>query len=108
MYRAAFALAATTLAAAPSFADPAGPNGYHDHMWGGHGMGYGFFGFGLTILFWVLIIALAVFAFRSLSQSGMLTPRPKGDDALEILRQRLARGEIDPEEYATRKKALEE
>ncbi|MGC9371641.1 MAG: SHOCT domain-containing protein [Paracoccaceae bacterium] len=108
MTRFAIALAATPLSAAPSLADPAGPGGYHDHMWGGYGMGYGFFGLGLTILFWAVLIALAVFAFRWLSQSGTLPPKSKGDDALEILKQRLAKGEIDPEEYAVRKKALEE
>jgi len=103
------ALFSAALAAAPAFADPAGTNVYHEHMWGGYGMGYGFIGFGLTILFWGSLIALAVLAVRWALQSGNLTPTaPKGDDALEILRQRLAKGEIDPEEYTTRKKALED
>ncbi|WP_249138901.1 SHOCT domain-containing protein [Actibacterium sp. MT2.3-13A] len=70
-------------------------------------MGYGFFGLGLMVIFWGVIIALAVFAVRWLSQSGTL-PGPRRDDALDILKQRLAKGEIDTEEYATRKRALEE
>lgn len=84
--------------------------GYYGHMWGdGHGMmGYGFFGAGMMVLFWIVIVVLAVLVARWLierqggGQAGGSAP------AIEILKQRLARGEIDPEEYAARRKALED
>lgn len=83
--------------------------GYYGHMWGdGYGMGHGFFGAGMMVLFWIIIIVLAVLVARWLierqggGQAGGSAP------AIEILKQRLARGEIDPEEYAARRKALED
>ncbi len=70
-------------------------------MMGGYGMmGRGFGGFGLlTLLLLVAGVVLIVLAFTR--REG----RPDG--ALEILKQRLARGEITPEQYEELKKVLQ-
>ncbi|WP_236736931.1 SHOCT domain-containing protein [Palleronia pelagia] len=62
------------------------------------------------ILFWGIIIALIVWAVMALRGKGGnggpdATGRP---DALETLRERLAKGEIDEEEFRRRKAALDE
>jgi putative membrane protein len=54
-------------------------------------------------LFWGLFILGGVLIFRSLSGGRESRPRV---DPLAILDERFARGELDPEEYATRKAAL--
>ncbi|OYX41975.1 MAG: hypothetical protein B7Z02_13930 [Rhodobacterales bacterium 32-67-9] len=73
-------------------------------MWGGgYGMGYGLFGGLMMVLFWVILIALVVIAVRWWTDQGS----GKRSSAIDILQERLARGEIDAKEYAERKKALE-
>lgn len=74
--------------------------------WGGHPMMWGAWGFGMMImmiLFWALIIVAVVVGIRWLIGQGKES-RP--DSALEILRQRYARGEINKEEFEARKKDL--
>ncbi|SEM80628.1 putative membrane protein [Palleronia pelagia] len=76
-------------------------------MWGS---GHGIFGGLWMILFWGIIIALIVWAVMALRGKGGnggpdATGRP---DALETLRERLAKGEIDEEEFRRRKAALDE
>jgi putative membrane protein len=98
---AAVALSATALAADPY---NGWSNGYGNMMWGG---GFGLIGGLMMLLFWGGIIALIYFVVRSFSD------RPSGGggrtstDAMNILRDRFARGEIDAEEFETRKRALE-
>ena len=76
----------------------------HGPMWGGgYGMGYGLFGGLMMLLFWVILIALVVLAVRWWMEQGS----GKRSSALEILQERLAKGEIDAKEYAERKQALE-
>ena len=91
---------AAGLLAGPLQADPGG-NGYYGHM-SGWGMGLGF---GMMILFWGALIVGAVFLVRWLSEQGHGTVRKS--DALETLKQRLARGEIDIDDYEARRKVLE-
>jgi putative membrane protein len=95
-------IAALAVAALPALADSGAVEGYrHMQMFGG---GIGFLGMGMMILFWGAIILLVVWAVRGFSgRDGRANER----DALAVLRDRLARGEIDPEEYQTRRKALE-
>ena len=78
----------------------AGPGDGYGHMWGG---GYGMFGGGLMMLvFWGVIIALIVLAVRWFSEKD----QPKGSNALNILEERFARGEINEDEFTKRKAAL--
>jgi putative membrane protein len=72
------------------------------HMWGDGSMM--FFGPLMMILFVVLIVALVVVALRGLSPGHPSGGAPRG--ALDILDERFARGEIDAEEYRSRKSEL--
>jgi putative membrane protein len=95
-------IAALAVAAFPALADGdvSGAYGY-GHMFGG---GMGVLGVGMMVLFWGGFILLMVLAVRWISgQNGA----SGNNDAFAILRDRLARGEIDPEEYETRRRALE-
>ena len=78
-------------------------DGFYGHMWGG-GYGMGFFGVGMMLLFWGAIILLAVMAVRWVSDRD--SKIPDGPAALDILKERLAKGEIDPEDYENRRKVL--
>ena len=96
------------MAAGAALAEPSGgyAGGYYGHpmMWD---EGFGFFGVGMMVIFWGIIIFLVVLALRWLSERG--TGQKNGtSSALDILKERLAKGEIDPEEYQARRKALEE
>lgn len=67
------------------------------------GWGWGMMAFGW--LFWILVLVLAGWAIWSVaSRSG----RPGRADAIGILEERLARGEISSEEYRERRRVLEE
>jgi putative membrane protein len=77
---------------------------YHMYGWdGGWGMGWGWFGL-MHVLWWVLLVAGAVVLFRVVL--GPDRPSRRHDSALQILRERYARGEIDQAEYAERLKHL--
>jgi len=76
--------------------------------WGGHPMWWmwGAWGLGMlfvVVVFWALVIAGLVLGIRWLvRQGGAAHP----DSALEILRQRYARGEINREEFEAKKRDL--
>ena len=75
-------------------------------MMGGYGMGW--FGGILMVVFWILIIVGLVFLIKWLIQS---TGRDRtigngGNRSLEILKERYAKGEIDKEEFESKKKDL--
>lgn len=91
------------LAAPLAYADYGqGLDGYnHNMMWG-----VGLFGGFMMLLFWGAIITLVVIAVRSLSKSSDVSSTT--EDALELLKQRYAKGEIDEDEYRKRKSTLEE
>jgi putative membrane protein len=57
----------------------------------------------MMLVFWGLVIAGLVVGLRWLIGQGRPTSR---DEALEILRQRYARGEIDKQEFEARKRDL--
>lgn len=75
------------------------------HMFGGFWRG-GWFGT-LTMLFWIVIaIAAVVLVVRWLADTGSDRPAVSEKTPLEILNERLARGEIDKAEYEETKRLL--
>jgi len=73
--------------------------------WGMHNM-WGPWGIGMMLMmlvFWGLIIVALVLGIRWLATQGR---GPGTDSALDILRQRYARGEINKEEFETKKREL--
>jgi putative membrane protein len=68
-------------------------------MWGVWGLGMGF----MMLTFWILVIVAVVFLVRWLAAQGRA---PGADPALDILRQRYARGEINREEFEIKKQDL--
>ena len=83
---------------------------WHGYDWGrGRGMmggyGGGWFGSIIMVVFWIVVIIGIVFLIRWLVQSGGHGARSE-ESALEILKKRYARGEIDKKEFEARKKDL--
>jgi len=75
--------------------------GYYGDYMGG----YGLFGPLLMIIFWGLII-WAVVALINKSGNHNNEHAESGDQALNILKERYAKGEINKEEYEQKKKDL--
>jgi putative membrane protein len=61
----------------------------------------------MMVLFWGAIIALVVWLIRSSRSDGAKQDHVSHSDALSILRERFARGEIDAKEYQERARVLE-
>jgi putative membrane protein len=89
---------------------------YNNRGYGGWGMGPGMMGWGNTgwfgpifmIIFWVLLIVLIVLVIRRLLSPDHDSHQAPGreETALDILKKRYARGEIDKEEFEAKKKDL--
>ena len=80
----------------------------YDWGWGMHPMWWmgGAWGIGMMfmmLLFWILVIAGLVLAVRWLISEGK---ERRSDSAMEILRQRYARSEINKEEFEAKKRDL--
>ena len=73
-------------------------------MMGGWGMGW--FGMIFMMIFWVLIIVGLVFLIKWLIQNTSGKKSEGESRALDILKERYARGEIDQSEFAAMKKDL--
>lgn len=75
-------------------------------MMGNWGMGW--FGMVFMMIFWVLVIVGLVFLIKWLIQSTSSgkAAQPTGSRAVEILKERYARGEIDKAEFESKKKDL--
>lgn len=71
-------------------------------------MSWGWAGLLFMLVFWVLIILLVIFLIRKLVSSGTTQKAAphQEDSALEILKKRYARGEINKEEFDAKKKDL--
>ncbi|MCK0137918.1 SHOCT domain-containing protein [Aliiroseovarius sp. F47248L] len=85
--------------AAPGVADTY--EGFGHMMWGGD---HGIFGGLIMLIFWALIIGLIVLAVRGFSNHQVSDNRQK---AIDLLRERFARGEIDDDEFERRLAKLE-
>lgn len=75
--------------------------------WGMHPM-WGIWGIGMMLMmlvFWGVVIVGLVLGIRWLAGQGKEQPR-SADPALDILRQRYARGDIGKEEFEARKRDL--
>lgn len=77
-------------------------------MWGPGwwGSGFGVFHWLMMLLFWVLIIAGAVLIVRWLMDQARSPGSGSPETALDILKKRYAKGEIDKEEFETKKREL--
>jgi putative membrane protein len=80
----------------------------YDWGWGMHpmwwmGSAWGIAMMFMMLLFWILVIAGLVFAVRWLISERK---ERRSDSAMKILRQRYARGEINKEEFETKKRDL--
>jgi putative membrane protein len=98
------------LVAAPVFADPQDGRYGHPMMWDGGGW-FMLFGPIMMLLFLALVVGLVVLAVRWLMSSGHglgSQPSSPGRAPLDILKERLARGEIEVAEYEERRRALGE
>ncbi|MBI2469412.1 MAG: SHOCT domain-containing protein [Candidatus Rokubacteria bacterium] len=76
--------------------------------WGMSGWGAGGFGMIFVLVFWALLIAGVVLVVKWLVESGRAggALTSGGDSALDILKKRYARGEIDREEFEAKKRDL--
>jgi putative membrane protein len=54
-----------------------------------------------SVVFWILLVAVAIFAIVRLGPS-----RGRASDAIATLEQRFARGEIDADEYTSRRSLI--
>lgn len=75
---------------------------------GSFGFGMGLFGWVFMLLFWGLVILGIVAIIKWLSGSGSGDNGAPGRKALNILKERYARGEIDREEFEQKRQDLED
>ncbi len=75
-------------------------NLYYDHMFG-WGLGGGL----MMIIFWVAVIFFIVLLVRE-ARNGNRSDTPGSRSALDILKDRYVKGEIDKKEFEEKKKDL--
>ena len=78
-------------------------------MMNGLSMGFGGFGFLFMALFWVAIIAAAIWLLGNLFPRNNTTQKSSGstETPIDILKQRYARGELNKEAYETMRRDIE-
>lgn len=77
-------------------------------MWGDHGWIWGWgMGIGMIsmVLFWALVI-LGIVVLVKWIAGGSSMSNPSAKNALDILKERYARGEIDKQEFEEKKRDL--
>ena len=113
LYGIAFAAATSDIVFAQTPSPDRGYGHFHGHgmMWGGGPFGM-FLGALFMILMVIAIIAGAIFLMRSFGVAGMSNARDRStqseNKALDILKERFAKGEIDAKEFDERKRLLSE
>jgi putative membrane protein len=93
----------------PAFAQSGGYRNWHMGRWMMGDWGMGWFGMIMMLLFWVLVIAGIVVLIRWLIQStGSKNSSNVGtaSQAMEILKERFAKGEITRDEFESMKKEI--
>jgi putative membrane protein len=98
-------LAAISLSLLTSLPAAAQQSPYYGPSWGGGGW-WMLFGPFTMILFVALIVAVVVLLVRWLGGQGGAGQLPPSKSALDILRERFARGEIDKQEYEEKRRIL--
>lgn len=73
-----------------------------EYGWGGMGMGVG------MLIFWGILIFVLVLVVRILMGAGVLPPGKREKSALDILKERYARGEIEREEFEQKQRDLQQ
>ena len=70
-------------------------------MWGWNGMWFGW-------IFWLVIIGLIIWGVKTIAgqNRSQSSSRPPEESALDILKKRYARGEINDEEFEEKKRRL--
>lgn len=91
------------------FVDAAGADSFErgdfgGHMWSGS-LGHAVVGSAMMVVFWGATIVFVVFAVRWFSSASS---KGRHEDALEVLRTRFARGEIDGVEFDERRQRLKD
>ena len=99
----ATAITAGGVVAAVAQETPPAYYGYGPHMWGGDGW---FFGPFMMLLFLGIVVAVVVLLVRGLGGGSSSNAPTSRSTALDILRERYARGEIDKAEFEERKGVL--
>ena len=83
------------------------PGGQMDPWMWSWGYHMGWFSIFMMGLFWIAVIVVILFLIRWLARSSSHRNREaRSDSALEILRMRYAKGEINKEEFEQKKKDL--
>lgn len=78
-------------------------------MMTGFGMGFGWFGFVFMAIFWVGLIAVAMWLFSNLfPQKAQTSVGNAPESPTTILEKRYARGEISKEEFEAMRQDLEQ
>src|SRR3989344_1551237 len=72
----------------------------------GYGYGAGWLGMIFMIIFWTLVIILIVVLVRGLVWQNKKSSDDNGNSAMDILKERYAKGEINKEEFKAKKKDL--
>lgn len=93
----------------PAFAQSGGYRNWHMGRWMMGDWGMGWFGMIVMLLFWVLVIAGIVVLVRWLIQKTDSMNRSSvgtGSQAMDILKERFAKGEITRDEFESMKKEI--
>ncbi len=79
----------------------------YGHMWGNWGTGHMTFGIFPMALFWFFLVVFIVVLIRWAAKDSNTNNRSAENTALQILEERLARGEIDKNEFEELKRVLD-